>query len=139
MPDHERFAAEPHLATLRPFQRSTVDHVSDVLYGNKTGNRFLVADETGLGKTMVARGVIARAIEALQDDPEVDRIDIIYICSNTDVARQNIQRLDILGNQVTMSTRLSLLATSTEALKSAPGGRWQADQSRVHRLGLPSC
>ncbi|OZE42350.1 helicase [Rhodococcus sp. 05-2254-6] len=121
MPDQERFAAEPHLATLRPFQRATVDHVSDVLYGNKTGNRFLVADETGLGKTMVARGVIARAIEALQDDPEVDRIDIIYICSNTDVARQNIQRLDILGNQVTMSTRLSLLATSTEALKSAPG------------------
>ena len=111
------FRAEPHLEQLRPFQRATVEHVTDVLYRNKTGTRFLVADETGLGKTMVAKGVIARAIEALQDDPEVDRIDIIYICSNADVARQNVQRLDILGNQVHMSTRLSLLAASTEALK----------------------
>ncbi|NIL81097.1 helicase-related protein [Rhodococcoides kroppenstedtii] len=121
MPDVERFEAEPHLASLRPFQRATVDHVSDILYGRKTNTRFLVADETGLGKTMVARGVIARAIESLQDDPEVERIDVIYICSNTDVARQNIQRLDILGNKVTMSTRLSLLATSTDTLKSAGG------------------
>lgn len=113
----QSFRAEPHLEQLRPFQRATVEHITDVLYRNKTGTRFLVADETGLGKTMVARGVIARAIEALQDDPEVDRIDVIYICSNADVARQNIQRLDILGNQVHMSTRLSLLAASTEALK----------------------
>ncbi|NIL74899.1 helicase-related protein [Rhodococcus sp. B10] len=121
MADMERFDAEHHLSQLRPFQRATVDHVSDVLYGQKSGTRFLVADETGLGKTMVARGVVARAIEALQNEPDVERIDVIYICSNTDVARQNIQRLDILGNKVTMSTRLSLLATSTEALKSAPG------------------
>ncbi|GGF99333.1 helicase [Rhodococcoides trifolii] len=111
------FRAESHLEQLRPFQRATVEHVTDSFYRNKTGTRFLVADETGLGKTMVARGVIARAIEALQDDPEVDRIDVIYICSNADVARQNIQRLDILGNQIHMSTRLSLLAANSTALK----------------------
>ncbi|QCB51993.1 helicase [Rhodococcus sp. PAMC28707] len=121
MSDFIRFEAEPHLKTLRPFQRATVDHVSDVLYGKRTGTRFLVADETGLGKTMVARGVIARAIEALQDNPDVRRIDVIYICSNTDVARQNIQRLDILGSKISMSTRLSLLATSTDQLKTGSG------------------
>ena len=30
-------------------------------------HRFLVADEVGLGKTLVARGVIAKAIDHLRD------------------------------------------------------------------------
>lgn len=118
MPDSAPFRAEPYLAKLRPFQRATVDHVVDVLYRSKSGKRFLVADETGLGKTMVARGVIASAIEALQDEPGVDRIDVVYICSNADVARQNVRKLDILGNEVSLSTRLSLLAAETDKLKN---------------------
>ena len=118
MPDNAPFRAEPYLAKLRPFQRATVDHVVDVLYRSKSGKRFLVADETGLGKTMVARGVIASAIEALQDEPGVDRIDVVYICSNADVARQNVKKLDILGNEVALSTRLSLLAAETDKLKN---------------------
>jgi len=55
--------------------------------------RFLVADEVGLGKTLVARGLIARAIDHLEE--RVDRIDIVYICSNADIARQNLQRLNL--------------------------------------------
>ena len=35
--------------------------------------QFLVADEVGLGKTMVARGVIARTIELLQGSVHADR------------------------------------------------------------------
>ena len=61
--------------------------------------RFLVADEVGLGKTLVARGVIARTIDHLWNEVSRDkerRIDVIYICSNADIARQNIDRLDIL-------------------------------------------
>ncbi|MGJ0119614.1 helicase-related protein [Williamsia sp. MIQD14] len=118
MPDNTTFRAEPYLAKLRPFQRATVDHVVDILYRSKSGKRFLVADETGLGKTMVARGVIASAIEALQDEPGVDRIDVVYICSNADVARQNVKKLDILGNEASLSTRLSLLAAETDKLKN---------------------
>lgn len=121
MPDAQ-FSAEPYLASLRPFQRATVDRVADVFYKKKTGTRYLVADETGLGKSMVARGVIATAIEELQNDPDVDRIDVVYICSNADVARQNIKRLDVLGTKVELSTRLSLLATATHQLSTpAPG------------------
>ena len=48
--------------------------------------RFLVADEVGLGKTMVAKGVIARTVEHLRDTGK--RIDIVYICSNSQIARQ---------------------------------------------------
>lgn len=113
-----RFSADPYLAELRDFQRSTVDQVVDVLYRKKTGTRYLVADETGLGKSIVARGVIAAAIEDLQDDPTVDRIDIVYICSNADVARQNVKRLDILGTKIDLSNRLTLLAAATQQLKT---------------------
>src|ERR1700685_1852206 len=79
------------LAGLKDFQRATVDYVFDRFYGPDPTQRFLVADEVGLGKTLVARGVIARTIDHLWKD--VPRIDIVYICSNVDIARQNVQRL----------------------------------------------
>ena len=42
---------------------------------------------------MVARGVIAKAVEHLWDS--VERIDVVYVCSNAEIARQNINRLRI--------------------------------------------
>lgn len=58
------FIAADALAPLKAFQRKTVDYVFDRFYsGPNTTRQFLVADEVGLGKTMVARGVIARMIE----------------------------------------------------------------------------
>src|SRR5262245_53574620 len=84
------------LAGLKDFQRDTVDHVFRRLYLDPTPtHRFLVADEVGLGKTLVARGLIARTIDHLWES--VPRIDIVYICSNADIARQNIRRLNITG------------------------------------------
>ncbi len=49
------------LNSLKDFQKDTVDYVFARLYtdGDYT-RRFLVADEVGLGKTLVARGVIAK-------------------------------------------------------------------------------
>ena len=46
-----------------------------------------MADETGLGKTHVAREVIAQTIEHLQETDHVKRIDIVYVCSNADIRR----------------------------------------------------
>ena len=63
-----RFDAAPILEGLKDFQRATVEHVVDRFYGDSPTKRFLVADETGLGKSVVARGVVARVIERLQDD-----------------------------------------------------------------------
>ena len=58
---HDRFAPAPVLAGLKDFQRRTVDRVFERLYlDDPPGRRFLVADEVGLGKTMVARGIVAR-------------------------------------------------------------------------------
>lgn len=116
----DRFSSERFLSDLRPFQRRTVDHVVDRFYGSGDARRFLVADDTGLGKSLVARGVIARAIEELQYDDAVQRIDIVYVCSNTDVARQNVNRLNVVGNEVPLPTRLSLLAVESANLDTAP-------------------
>ena len=80
--------------------------------------RFLVADETGLGKTHVAKEVIALAVEHLQRVDHVNRIDIVYVCSNAEIAAQNIRKLNITGSEgLGFATRLSLLITMPELLK----------------------
>jgi hypothetical protein len=83
------------LKGLKDFQRKTVDYVFHRLYEDGR-NRFLIADEVGLGKTLVARGVVARSIDHLWGDiKNLERIDVIYICSNSDIAGQNIDRLNV--------------------------------------------
>lgn len=95
---------------LKDFQRRTVDYVFKRLYTDpKPVDRFLVADEVGLGKTLVARGLVARAINRLQQKG-VKRIDVIYICSNADIAAQNIRRLNVTGrSDFSLSSRITLL------------------------------
>ena len=113
-----RFSANATLAELKSFQRDAVDHVMYRLYdAPKASGRFLVADETGLGKSVIARGIIARTIERLQDDDTVDRIDIVYICSNSDLASQNLRRLNVTGDpHIGLTSRLSLLARESNRL-----------------------
>ncbi len=114
----EPFTAAPILDGLTPFQRNTVEHIIDQYYGPTNANRFLVADETGLGKTIVARGVIARAIEELDKDDSVERIDIVYVCANTDLAHQNLRKLNVTGDDHhNFASRLTLLAKHSRHLK----------------------
>ncbi|MFC4352294.1 DEAD/DEAH box helicase [Fodinicurvata halophila] len=105
----DTFSAEAALKPLKKFQRDTVEYAFRRLYLDEGGtNRFLVADEVGLGKTLVARGVIAKTIEYLRD--KQDRIDIIYICSNQAIAHQNLKRLNVLGqNTLSAATRITLI------------------------------
>ena len=87
------------LSTLKDFQRDTVDHVFARMYeASPPALRFLIADEVGLGKTMVARGIAARAVDKLWDT--VERIDVIYVCSNQAIAKQNFSRLAIAGRRI---------------------------------------
>lgn len=105
--------AEAVLAQLKPFQRRTVEHGFNRLFlAADSTARFLVADEVGLGKTLVARGIVAKTIEHLWDT--VDRIDIIYICSNGSIARSNLPKLQVqsgAGHSLALATRLTMLAT----------------------------
>ncbi|MGP5318752.1 C-terminal helicase domain-containing protein [Arthrobacter rhombi] len=116
------FNARPILAGLKPFQKRTVNHVIKRFYhGAETTDRFLVADETGLGKSVVAAGVVARAIEHLETVDEVGRIDVVYMCSNTDLAKQNIDRVNVTRQtDVIESGRLSLLPLELARLNAPP-------------------
>ena len=98
------------MSGLKDFQQATVEYVFNRMYLDPEPSRqFLIADEVGLGKTMVARGLIAKAIEHL-DRQGVERIDVVYICSNAEIARQNIARLNVLGcRHFELATRITLL------------------------------
>jgi hypothetical protein len=107
---------EEELNRLKDFQRRSVDAVFRRMYldPNPT-RRFLVADEVGLGKTLIARGVIARTIDHLWDS--VPRIDVVYLCSNSAIARQNVGRLTPRGIEgVSLASRITLLPVAAHGL-----------------------
>ncbi len=105
---------------LKEFQRRTVDFVSEQLYGSDATDRFLVADEVGLGKTLVARGIIAKAIEYLSETTK--RVDVIYVCSNSAIAKQNIKRLIPAGygKAFPITSRLTYLPADVQLLRDNP-------------------
>ncbi|WP_178915484.1 helicase-related protein [Natronomonas gomsonensis] len=106
MTDQNRPDPTEVLSTLKDFQSKTTKYAFQRLYeDDDSSGRFLVADEVGLGKTLVARGVIALAIDHLWSD--LDQINIVYICSNSDIARQNIDRL-ALTERTELAGRLTL-------------------------------
>lgn len=87
------------MSGLTPFQRATVEHI-DGIYGGAYGKnrrRVLVADEVGLGKTLVARGVISKIAKRRKAEGD-DLVKIAYICSNGAIAAQNIEKLAIDGD-----------------------------------------
>jgi hypothetical protein len=110
------------LAQLKDFQRKTVDYAFRRMYLDADpALRFLVADEVGLGKTLVAKGLIARAVDHLQRERQVRRVDVVYVCSNAAIAHQNLNRLNVSGKGAKMfATRLTLLPTTIDELDSQP-------------------
>lgn len=100
------------IGNLKGFQRNAVDYAFERLFLAKdSSHRFLIADEVGLGKTLIARGVLARAIDHLWDT--VERIDVLYVCSNLAIARQNLQRLNPFRSiAVPEARRITLLPIS---------------------------
>ena len=81
------------LADLKEFQRRTAVWAFRRMFDTEDpALRFLVADEVGLGKTHVAKGVVVKVIDHLQSEGDV-RHDIVYVCSNAAIARQNLRKL----------------------------------------------
>lgn len=117
------FTAGDVLAGLKPFQLATVEHVFGRFFDEEDPvDRFLVADEVGLGKTMVARGVIAKLIERHLQEPG-RRIDIVYVCSNQAIAQQNFSKLAIVGRQQkALTDRITTLPLHVRGLANPADG-----------------
>ncbi|MDE0288034.1 MAG: hypothetical protein OXM88_05580, partial [bacterium] len=85
------------LADLKDFQKRTALWAYQRMFADHDpAVRFLVADEVGLGKTHVAKGVIAQVIDHLGRTGD-KRHDIVYVCSNGAIARQNLRKLTPKG------------------------------------------
>jgi hypothetical protein len=87
------------LAGLKDFQLKTVDYVFKQLYVKGRG-KMLIADEVGLGKTIVAKGIIAKAFGQFTPTPNKKVFNVIYICSNQALARQNLKKLNFSGDNL---------------------------------------
>lgn len=101
---------------LKDFQNATVEYVFNRFCDlDRPCNRFLVADEVGLGKTLVARGVIKKFYDYFDTNGK-SRLNVIYICSNQSIASQNISRLHIerqKGIAQTQINRINDLAVAS--------------------------
>jgi len=107
------------MKSLKDFQRASANRIMQRMYlDKKPTKRFLLADEVGLGKTHVVRGVIAKSINHLLD-VGIDRVDVVYICSNADIARQNITKINVLDrDDCVLPSRLTLLPKHVKNLKN---------------------
>jgi hypothetical protein len=93
---------------LKDFQRATVERI-DGLFRNGQ-RRVLVADEVGMGKTLIARGTIVKAARIRQEEKQ-DLFKVVYICSNISIANQNIRKLKVSDSakiEGVSDTRLSM-------------------------------
>lgn len=89
---------------LAPFQRAAVDHIMARFEDRKGSRRFLLADEVGLGKTVVARSVIDRLAAKHPGRP----CTVVYLCSNAEISEQNRRKLaDGGGHPVRRVTELA--------------------------------
>ncbi|MFH2075897.1 MAG: DEAD/DEAH box helicase family protein, partial [Pseudomonadota bacterium] len=76
------------MSKLKPFQQATVRVVLKAFSRKDSSHRFLIADEVGLGKTLVA-GEIIRRMAKSSSHPIV----VLYVCSNLSIAAQNKRKL----------------------------------------------
>lgn len=90
MADPASRTGELNVTELKAFQRATVQAVLTAFDRRRKTRRFLVADEVGLGKTVVAQHVIR---EMMAKNDTRSPFVVFYMCSNLTIARQNRRKL----------------------------------------------
>lgn len=91
---------------VKDFQRDTADRILHI-YKNLGHRRVLLADEVGLGKTFVAKQVINLVREWHKQEKD-DFFKVVYICSNANIADQNIEKLGVENRMSISESRLSM-------------------------------
>ncbi|QTE67657.1 DEAD/DEAH box helicase family protein [Clostridiales bacterium] len=88
------------------FQQKTADRIFEVFHNGQ--RRVLLADEVGLGKTIVAKEVIKRVSKWHKEELHDDHFKVVYICSNLSIAGQNARKLGIQDQVDISESRLSM-------------------------------
>jgi hypothetical protein len=80
---------------MRPkdFHEATARRIVEIFKKEKQ-NRVLLADEVGLGKTIVARAVVGKVSDWHREMGD-KHFKVVYICSNINIANQNSKKLGI--------------------------------------------
>lgn len=93
--------------TAKDFQRITAERILHI-YKDLGHKRVLLADEVGLGKTFVARQVINLVRQWHREVLHDDFFKVVYICSNANIADQNIEKLGVANKMSISESRLSM-------------------------------
>ena len=104
------------MSTIRPkdFQQATANRIYELMHNGQ--RRVLLADEVGLGKTIVAREVI-RLVKEWHRKEGDDFFKVVYICSNANIANQNIKKLGIDRKMSFSESRLSMQHLQIEKIR----------------------
>lgn len=100
------------------FQAATAERIAEIFRAaiiDENGNerlsggqrRVLLADEVGLGKTIMAREVISRVREMRREIGD-DMFRVVYVCSNINIVRQNMHNLGVKEKLDISESRLSM-------------------------------
>ena len=76
----------------KDFQEATANRIVEIFRQGQQ-KRVLLADEVGLGKTIIASAVIQKVAEMHRSWD--DHFKVVYICSNINIANQNCRKLGI--------------------------------------------
>jgi hypothetical protein len=119
---------------LKDFQHSTVETVYRQLFDSEQ-RCMLVADEVGLGKTIVAKGVIAKKLKERIAAGKRTPFRVTYICSNQVIAQENIRKLNLFPSTVHLKkpvSRLVFLARDSEEI--VEGGKLEQHLLELNSL-----
>lgn len=92
----------------KDFQKATAERILNLFQQGQ--RRVLLADEVGLGKTVVASNVIKLVGEWHKTDPAIldDHFKVVYVCSNVNIANQNAYTLGVKDTLDVSESRLSM-------------------------------
>jgi hypothetical protein len=97
------------ISGLKDFQAASVNAIYHGLY-EENRPRMLLADEVGLGKTVVARGLIARLVKERIAAGKTKPLRVTYICSNQVIAGENLRKLNPFPKKVGIRDSISRIA-----------------------------
>ena len=111
----------------KDFQRATADRIEEI-FRNGNQKRVLLADEVGLGKTIIAKEVIDR-VRNLRREKHDDIFRVVYVCSNVNIVHQNTKNLGIDKQLNISESRLSMqhLVIQEQVTALKKDNRYRAD------------